>query len=115
MSARRRPRTAGRQDYESVDLSRRVDQIENLLRASAEKGSTPPAIHHSPGPNSGQSVISKSPTFIYHQPDGQAVEPLVRSNLSPAVLDGQDVEGEGSSVYAAEAVCLYPELMSLAF
>ncbi|KAH8691680.1 fungal-specific transcription factor domain-containing protein [Talaromyces proteolyticus] len=110
VTTRRRPRTAGRPNRESTDLTRRIDQIENLLHASAEKDSTTPAAVQ---PNSDppkylseQSVISKSPTFIYHHPDGQAIEPLVVSNSSPAVLDGQDIEDESSSVYAAEALNL---------
>lgn len=120
VTARRRPR-ASRQNGEPTDLTRRTDQIKYLLRASAEKTSAAvhPSSGHIPGPDlSDQStVFPKSPTFIYHQPDGQAIEPpLGASNSSPAILDGQqDVEDEdeSSSVYATEAVCFRPFLFLL--
>lgn len=112
VTARRRPRPAARQNSESTDLSRRVHKIGDLLQAPAEgKSTTPAVIQTTPGPipspnPSNHPAISKSPTFIYH-PDGQAVETLGSSNLSPTVLDEPNIEDEGSSVYTAEAVRLY--------
>ena len=121
VTARRRRHTKGRQDSESTGLIRRVDPIENLFRASTEeKSSTPATIYPTSSPleqlGEPQPVISKSPAFIHHhQLNGQVVESTAESELSPAALDGQDVEDECSSVYAAEAVCLCLEIVLLPF
>lgn len=120
ITARRRPRTAARQNSEPTDLPSRVDKNGNLLVQASVKGkpTTPAVIQTTPGPNpspnpSNHPTIPKSPTFIYHNPDGQVAEPPGGSNISPVVLDEQNLEDEGSSVYTAEAVCSYSYLTIL--
>lgn len=113
VTARRRPRPVARQNNEPADLSRSTHKIEDLLQAPAEGNTTPavnqitPGPNPSPNPSANHPSITKSPTFIYHHPDGQVVQPLADVHPSPAVHDEQNIEDEGSSVYTAEAVCSY--------
>lgn len=119
VTARRRPRAAARQNSEPTDVPPHVNKIGNLLQAPVEGESTTPAvIQTTPGPEpspnpSNHPTIPKSPTFIYHHPDGQVAEPPRGSNISPVVLDEQNLEDEGSSVYTAEAVCSYSHITIL--
>lgn len=111
VTVRRRPRPAARQNSEPTDLSGSAHKVGDLLQAPAEGTSTTPTVNQvTPGPKpspnpSNQPTITKSPTFIYHHPDGQVVQPLADSIISPVAHDEQNIEDEGSSVYTAEAVC----------
>lgn len=87
VTTRRRPRTQGSQDYDSADLSRRVLQIETLLRTSVEGSRSqydaePILTHQRIGPTQLPSVTDPISTSLPHGDQRSSHSVLLKTTVS---------------------------------